>query len=85
MFLLNCFFDLQANITEETVSISSKLHNSLIGAKGRLVRSIMDECGGVQIHFPTESSGSDDVTIRGLKEDVKKAKQQLMQLAKQKV
>ena len=45
----------------------------------------MDECGGVQIHFPTESSGSDNVTIRGLKEDVKKAKQQLTQLAKQKV
>lgn len=74
----------QANITEETVSISSKLHNSLIGFKGQLVRSIMDECGGVQIHFPSESSGSDNVTIRGLKNDVKKAKQQLTQLAKQK-
>nr|CAB3252263.1 vigilin [Phallusia mammillata] len=74
----------QANIVEDSVAIISKLHNSLIGAKGRLVRSIMDECNGVQIHFPTEDSGSDKVTIRGLAADVAKARDQLVNMAKQK-
>lgn len=67
------------------MSIPAKLHNSLIGAKGRLVRSIMEECGGVHIHFPSEGSGSDKVTIRGPGEEVEKAKRQLLQLAEEKV
>uniref|UniRef100_A0A3B3TUN7 Vigilin n=1 Tax=Poecilia latipinna TaxID=48699 RepID=A0A3B3TUN7_9TELE len=73
-----------ANITEMDVSIPSKLHNLLIGSKGRLVRSIMEECGGVHIHFPTEGSGIDKVTIRGPVEEVEKAKQQLLALAEEK-
>uniref|UniRef100_A0A4W3IMA2 Vigilin n=1 Tax=Callorhinchus milii TaxID=7868 RepID=A0A4W3IMA2_CALMI len=74
-----------ANITEVEVCIPAKLHNSLIGAKGRFVRSIMEECGGVHIHFPTEGSGSDTVTIRGHTEEVDKAKKQLLHLAEEKV
>ncbi|KAG8140817.1 hypothetical protein E2320_003488 [Naja naja] len=58
-----------ANIREVDISIPAKLHNSLIGAKGRLVRSIMEECGGVHIHFPSEGSGSEKVTIRGPEEE----------------
>uniref|UniRef100_G3NLD8 Vigilin n=1 Tax=Gasterosteus aculeatus aculeatus TaxID=481459 RepID=G3NLD8_GASAC len=73
-----------ANISEMEVSIPSKLHNSLIGSKGRFVRSIMEECGGVHIHFPTEGSGIDKVTIRGPAEEVEKAKQQLLALAEEK-
>ncbi|KAG9494350.1 hypothetical protein GDO78_001941 [Eleutherodactylus coqui] len=73
-----------ANITEMEVSIPSKLHNSLIGAKGRFIRSIMEECGGVHIHFPSEGSGSDTVTIRGPAQDVERAKKQLLQLAEEK-
>ncbi|XP_060886574.1 high density lipoprotein binding protein a isoform X1 [Labrus mixtus] len=73
-----------ANISELEVSIPSKLHNSLIGTKGRFVRSIMEECGGVHIHFPTEGSGIDKVTIRGPVEEVEKAKQQLLALAEEK-
>uniref|UniRef100_A0A6Q2WRB8 Vigilin n=1 Tax=Esox lucius TaxID=8010 RepID=A0A6Q2WRB8_ESOLU len=73
-----------ANITEMEVSIPSKLHNSLIGSKGRFVRSIMEECGGVHIHFPTEGSGIDTVTIRGPAEEVEKAKKQLLSLAEEK-
>ncbi|XP_036970727.1 high density lipoprotein binding protein a isoform X2 [Acanthopagrus latus] len=73
-----------ANISEIEVSIPSKLHNSLIGSKGRFVRSIMEECGSVHIHFPTEGSGIDKVTIRGPVEEVEKAKQQLLALAEEK-
>uniref|UniRef100_A0A8C4Q0Q1 Vigilin n=1 Tax=Eptatretus burgeri TaxID=7764 RepID=A0A8C4Q0Q1_EPTBU len=74
----------QTNIKELEVTIPAKLHNSLIGAKGRLVRSIMEECGGVHIHFPSEGSGSDKVTIRGSNEEVERARRQLMQLAEEK-
>ncbi|KAL3046382.1 hypothetical protein OYC64_004399 [Pagothenia borchgrevinki] len=73
-----------ANMKEAEVAIPSKLHNSLIGSKGCLVRSIMEDCGGVHIHFPSEGSGSDKVTIRGPVEEVEKAKKQLLQLAEEK-
>lgn len=49
------------------------------------MRSIMDDCGGVHIHFPSEGSGSDRVTIRGPAGEVEKAKKQLLQLAEEKV
>uniref|UniRef100_A0A8C7NUL6 Vigilin n=1 Tax=Oncorhynchus mykiss TaxID=8022 RepID=A0A8C7NUL6_ONCMY len=68
---------IQKELVKMEVSIPSKLHNSLIGSKGRFVRSIMEECGGVHIHFPTEGSGIDTVTIRGPAEEVEKAKKQL--------
>ncbi|XP_058479525.1 vigilin [Solea solea] len=73
-----------ANIKEAEVTIPAKLHNSLIGSKGCLVRSIMEDCGGVHIHFPAEGSGSDKVTIRGPAGEVEKAKKQLLQLAEEK-
>jgi len=76
---------LQANIKEAEVSIPARLHNSLIGSKGCLVRSIMEDCGGVHIHFPSEGSGSEKVTIRGPVGEVEKAKKQLLQLAEEKV
>ncbi|XP_056217860.1 vigilin-like [Falco biarmicus] len=69
-----------ANSTEVEVSIPSKLHSSLIGAKGRFVCSIVKECGGVHIHFPTKGSGSDTVSIRGPAQGVEKAKKQLLHL-----
>ncbi|KAM9717681.1 vigilin isoform 1-T2 [Menidia menidia] len=73
-----------ANIKETEVTIPARLHNSLIGSKGCLVRSIMEDCGGVHIHFPSEGSGSDKVTIRGPVGEVEKAKKQLLQLAEEK-
>ncbi|XP_062371898.1 vigilin [Sardina pilchardus] len=73
-----------ANIKETEVTIPAKLHNSLIGSKGCLVRSVMEDCGGVHIHFPSEGSGSDRVTIRGPAGEVEKARKQLLQLAEEK-
>ncbi|XP_056325157.1 vigilin [Danio aesculapii] len=73
-----------ASMKEVEVSIPAKLHNSLIGSKGSLVRSIMEDCGGVHIHFPAEGSGLDRVTIRGPAEEVERARKQLLQLAEEK-
>uniref|UniRef100_A0AAY4DZQ9 Vigilin n=1 Tax=Denticeps clupeoides TaxID=299321 RepID=A0AAY4DZQ9_9TELE len=81
----NRILAIQKELVRMEVSIPSKLHNSLIGSKGRFVRSIMEECTGVHIHFPTEGSGIDTVTIRGPAEEVEKAKRQLLSLAEEKV
>lgn len=69
------------NIVDEEITIPPKYYNSLIGAKGKLIHAIMEECGGVSIKFPSADSKSDKVTIRGPKDDVDRAKQQLLDLA----
>lgn len=70
-----------SDIITEEVQISPKYYNSIIGTGGKLISSIMEECGGVSIKFPPTESKSDKVTIRGPKDDVEKAKTQLLELA----
>ncbi|XP_056647638.1 vigilin [Diorhabda sublineata] len=72
------------NIITEEITIPPKFYNSLIGAKGKLIHSVMEDCGGVTIKFPSADSKSDKVTIRGPKDDVDRAKQQLLDLANEK-
>ncbi len=62
------------------IKIPHRLHNAVIGPKGKLVRSVMDECGGVRISFPSGESGSDDVKLHGPKEDVERARAMLLEL-----
>ncbi|KAH8407443.1 hypothetical protein KR222_001267, partial [Zaprionus bogoriensis] len=70
-----------SDIVSEEVQISPKYYNSIIGTGGKLISAIMEECGGVTIKFPNSDSKSDKVTIRGPKDDVEKAKAQLLELA----
>ncbi|CAH0381314.1 unnamed protein product [Bemisia tabaci] len=73
--------EMAAFATEE-VPIPKKVHTLLTGPKKRLVQAIKTECGSVTIKFPPAESKSDIVTIRGLdKEDVKRARDMLMELA----
>ena len=46
------------NVKEDVILIPFRFHNSIIGAKGKLIRSIMEDCGGVTISFPPEGSNS---------------------------
>ncbi|KAG8224048.1 hypothetical protein J437_LFUL001125 [Ladona fulva] len=73
-----------ANIVTEEMSIPPRLYHSLIGPRGKLINSIMEECGGVNIKFPSAESNSDNVVIRGPKDDVEKAKQLLNDLINEK-
>lgn len=73
-----------ANIVSEEISIPAKYHNALIGAGGRLINSIMEECGNVSIKFPTAESKNDKVVIRGPKEDVERAKATLLEMSNEK-
>uniref|UniRef100_A0A6M2DT16 Putative vigilin n=1 Tax=Xenopsylla cheopis TaxID=163159 RepID=A0A6M2DT16_XENCH len=73
-----------ANIITEEITIPPQYYNSLIGAGGKLIHSIMEDCGGVIIKFPNVETKSDKVTIRGPKEDVERAKQQLIELTTEK-
>lgn len=70
-----------ADIVNEEITISPKYYNAMIGTGGKLISAIMEECGGVSIKFPSNESKSDKVSIRGPKEDVEKAKTQLLELA----
>lgn len=70
-----------ANVVTKDVNIAQNLHTSMIGSGGKLIQSIMTECGDVHIHFPPEGKKSDIITIRGAKEDVEKAEVQLLKLA----
>lgn len=69
-----------ADVVAEELIIPPKYYNSIIGAGGKLISSIIEECGNVSIKFPTSESNSDKVVIRGPKEDVEKAKAQLIEL-----
>jgi len=73
-----------ANIVSKDIIVPAKIHNTMIGAGGKLIQSIMSECGGVAIKFPVSGSGSDKVTIRGPSEDVEKAVKLLNELADEK-
>merc|ERR1719340_451723 len=73
-----------ANITSQEVKIPAKIHNTMIGAGGKLIQSIMNDCGGVAIKFPEPNSGSDCVTVRGPKDDVEKAVSLLKELSEEK-
>merc|ERR1711970_89924 len=73
-----------ANITTKEIKIPAKIHNTVIGAGGKLIQSIMSECGGVAIKFPESGSGSDLVTVRGPVEDVEKAVKLLKELSEEK-
>ena len=67
------------------VEIPHQLHTAIIGPKGKLVRAVMEECGGVRIRFPPTDSKSDEVTLHGPKDDVEKARTHLMELATEQV
>lgn len=72
------------SIISEEIDIPAKYHQSFIGAGGKLIQSIMEDCGGVQIKFPPSESGSSKVTIRGPKEEVEKAKRTLVEMSNEK-
>lgn len=49
----------QASIVEVDIIIPAKFHNSMIGAGGKLIQSVSEECGGVAIKFPPPGKGSE--------------------------
>ena len=67
------------------INIPQRLHNAIIGPKGRLIQSIMDECGGVRVHFPPSGSSNDEVRISGPQEDVERAKKMILEMANETV
>jgi len=73
-----------ADIVTKELKIPAKIHNSVIGKGGKLIQSIMSECGGVAIKFPEPNSGSDLVTVRGPAEDVDRALKLLSELSDEK-
>jgi hypothetical protein len=48
-----------ANVVTVDIEVPSKIHNTMIGSGGKLIQSVMDDCGGVSIKFPPSESKSD--------------------------
>jgi predicted PilT family ATPase len=73
-------------IEEDFIDIPHQLHTALIGRGGAIIKQIRKECGGVIINFPPEqtASSSDRITLKGPRDDIEKAKQELSKMAKQK-
>lgn len=74
-------------VEEDSVEIAHSLHTALIGRGGAIIKQIRQECGGVIINFPPETSTgkeSDKITLKGPREDIEKAKKELIKLAKEK-
>lgn len=70
-----------SDISHVDILIPAKIHNYMLGARGRNIKSIMAECGGVYVNFPPEGSGSDKVQIMGPKDCVTKAKAMLVAMS----
>lgn len=73
-------------IEEDFVDVPHQLHNSLIGRGGAVIKQIRQECGGVIINFPPEATektpGSDRITLKGPRDEIERAKQELLKAAK---
>lgn len=67
------------------VNIPHKLHTYIIGAKGRTISGIIQECGNVHITIPQPGSMQDEIVIRGPKADAEKAKTLVEKVAQDKV
>lgn len=70
-----------ADMSSVDIIIPAKIHHFMLGPKGRNIKSVMANCGGVLVNFPPEGSGSDKVQIRGPKEGVAKAKTALVAMS----
>lgn len=68
------------NLVREEITVDSRVHSRLIGAKGRNIRKIMDEYK-VDIKFPrSDDSDPNLVVISGTEECVYDAKDRLLTL-----
>ena len=63
----------EMDFVKKEVKIPAKIHKTLIGVGGKLIQTIMNKCGEVQIKFPESNSGSDVVTVCGPTDSVEKA------------
>lgn len=70
-----------ASVITKEMDVPQNLHTGMIGVGGKLIQSVMSECGDVHIHIPSKEEQSDKITIRGTPEDVEKAIAALNKLA----
>lgn len=72
-------------IEDDFIEIPHALHTGLIGKHGIIIKQIRRECGNVLINFPDAEDTSvsrDKITLKGPREDIDRAKEELMKQAK---
>lgn len=74
-------------VEEDHVEIAHSLHTALIGRGGAIIKQIRADCGGVIINFPesnAKKADADKITLKGPREEIEKAKKELIKLAAEK-
>ena len=74
----------EMDFVSKEIKIPAKIHKTMIGARGKLIQSIINDCGEVQIKFPESNSGSDAVILCGPTDDVEKAIKLLREMSEEK-
>ena len=74
----------EMDFVKKEIKIPAKIHKTLIGVGGKLIQTIMNKCGEVQIKFPESNSGSDVVTVCGPTDSVEKAVKLLKEMSEEK-
>jgi len=75
---------------ENVLKARKLIEDALIGRGGAIIKQIRKDCGGVIINFPPEqqqattSTTNDRITLKGPRDEIEKAKQELSKMAKQK-
>ncbi|KHJ99503.1 KH domain protein [Oesophagostomum dentatum] len=72
---------LQKEMSIEKVELHPTLRTHIISRGGALILKIKDETG-VQISVPSEQTNSDEITVEGKKEGVKKAVEEIQAISK---
>ena len=65
------------NIVESEMNVDMKHHQHFVATRGKILRNIADEFGGVTISFPRSGVKSEKVVIKGSKDCVEAAKKKI--------
>ena len=68
------------NITEETMTVDPQFHKHFVAKRGKVLKDISDEFGGVIVSFPRPGVTSDVVNLKGAKNCVDATKARIQEI-----
>ena len=74
-YMISVYF--KDNIVESEMNVDMKHHQHFVATRGKILRNIADEFGGVTISFPRSGVKSEKVVIKGSKDCVEAAKKKI--------
>ncbi len=68
------------NISEDTMTVDPQFHKHFVARRGKVLKDIGDEFGGVSVSFPRPGVTSDVVNLKGAKNCVDGAKARINEI-----